>query len=251
MNNLIKPFFSICIPCYEMKGLGATYLKWSFEMLKIQTFTDFEIVVADHSIDNSIERICQDYTKYFPITYLKNSIKRGNSSANINVAISHAKGKWLKILFQDDYLINEHSLMEHFEMLKNESNKWFACGTEHTQNGQELIRPHEPSYHSKIYLGKNTIGAPSNITFPNNENPELFDEKLIWLMDCEFYRRLELRYGWPILSPKILIVNRIGDHQVTNTLIHDQLVRREERYVKWKNLLQKLSGWIGYEFSQP
>jgi len=245
MSNPKKPFFSICIPCYEMKGLGATYLKWSFDVLKIQTFTDFEVVISDHSKDETIEKLCNDYGKYFSINYFKNPNKRGNSSANVNFAIKNAKGKWLKILFQDDYLINEHSLMEHYDILKNESNKWFACGTEHTENGIDLIRSHVPSYHSKIYLGVNTIGAPSNITYPNHEKPELFDEKLIWLMDCEFYRRLELRYGFPILSSKILVVNRIGNHQVTNTLIHNQLVRREERYVKWKNLLQKLFGLIG------
>lgn len=148
-------------------------------------------------------------------------------------------------MFQDDFLIDEESLRNHYELLKNVSNRWFACGTEHTENGLDLLRPHEPSYHANIYLGVNTIGAPSNITFPNDKIPEFFDEKLIWLMDCEFYRRLELRFGWPILTPKILVVNRLGSHQVTNSLIHEKLVRREERYVKWKNLRQKLFGWIG------
>ena len=53
-------------------------------------------------------------------------------------------------------------------------------------------------------------------------------------MDCEFYKRLELKFGPPIILDQICIVNRVGAHQVTNTLIHDDLVRNELRYVKNK-----------------
>lgn len=51
-------------------------------------------------------------------------------------------------------------------------------------------------------------------------------------MDCEFYKRLELKFGVPIVLSQICIVNRVGAHQVTNTFIDGELVRNELRYVK-------------------
>lgn len=240
--NKMQPFFSICIPTYEMNGRGVDYLRFSFDCLKNQTFLDFEVVVSDHSIENEIALLCEEYAKFLSITYFKNTFKRGSSSANINLAILNAKGLWLKILFQDDYLLGNNSLEIAHSALNNNPNKWFACATEHTQDGITLNRAHYPSYHSEIHFGRNTIGAPSNIIYPNDSNPELFDEKLIWFMDVELYKRLELRYGYPMLTNEILVVNRVGIHQVTNTLINDALVKRETRYIRWKNFKRKLFG---------
>ncbi len=39
----MKKLISICIPTYEMHGMGAAFLKQSFDMLKIQTFKDFDM----------------------------------------------------------------------------------------------------------------------------------------------------------------------------------------------------------------
>lgn len=242
-ENSKSAFFSICIPTYEMHGMGAEYLQFSFEQIKIQRFKDFEVIVSDHSSDGSIEKVCKAYEKYFPLLYIKNKEKRGNSSANINVAIQHASGQWIKVLFQDDYLLNEDSLFIHFQHLENvPRDKWLACGTMHTINGETLLNPHLPSYHSRIYLGKNTIGAPTNITFPNKVMPSLFDEKLIWLMDCDFYKRLELYLGQPILVNSFLVVNRIGEHQVTQSLINEEIIKREERYLTKKYFWNR---WLG------
>ena len=67
------PFFSICIPTYEMKGLGASYLKSTFEILAIQSFKDFEVVISDHSIEDKIKDVCVEFEKSFVIHYIKNT----------------------------------------------------------------------------------------------------------------------------------------------------------------------------------
>ena len=46
---------SICIPTYEMNGMGVEYLEYSFNILYSQTFKDFEIIISDHSESNLIK----------------------------------------------------------------------------------------------------------------------------------------------------------------------------------------------------
>jgi glycosyltransferase involved in cell wall biosynthesis len=227
------PFFSICIPTYEMNGLGASYLMITFEILSVQTFTNFEVIISDHSKDNSIEDLCTEFKNTFDIKYIRNEAKRGSSSANINSAIKNARGEWIKVLFQDDYLLGSNALEIIFDQINNSEGGWLVCACQHTNDGVNLFDSHFPSFHSNIHLGENTIGAPSNIAF-KNKGSLFFDRNLIWLMDCELYKRLELKFGPPIILDQICIVNRLGAHQVTNTLIHNDLVRKELRYVKNK-----------------
>lgn len=227
------PFFSICIPTYEMKGLGASYLKSTFENLSIQSFTDFEVVISDHSVDDAIKDLCVAFEKSFNINYIKNNSDRGSSSANINHAIKSARGLWIKVLFQDDYLLGTNALEIIRDHINSGDAGWLVSACQHTHDGELLFDSHFPSYHSDIHLGENTIGAPSNIAFKNKRSL-FFDRNLIWLMDCEFYKRLELTFGPPMVLNELCIVNRVGAHQVTNTLIHDDLVRNELRYVKNK-----------------
>ena len=227
------PFFSICIPTYEMKGLGASYLRATFENFASQSFTDFEVVVSDHSKDDSIKELCLEYVNSFKLKYIKNNLNRGSSSANINHAIKNATGLWIKVLFQDDYLLGTKALEIIHDEISRSEGAWLVGACQHTNDGVNLFDSHFPSFHPDIHLGVNTIGAPSNIAF-KNEGSIFFDNNLIWLMDCEFYKRLELKFGAPIVFSHICIVNRVGAHQVTHTLIHDDLVRNELRYVKNK-----------------
>lgn len=55
MNN---PFFSISIPTYGYNGKGSEFLNFSLYKLSSQTFKNFEVVISDHSTDNTIKDIC-------------------------------------------------------------------------------------------------------------------------------------------------------------------------------------------------
>jgi hypothetical protein len=137
------------------------------------------------------------------------------------------------VLFQDDYFLGSNALEIIHDQINSSDAGWLVSACQHTHDGELLFDSHFPSYHSDIHLGENTIGAPSNIAFKNKRSL-FFDRNLIWLMDCEFYKRLELIFGPPMVLNELSIVNRVGAHQVTNTLIHDDLVRNELRYVKNK-----------------
>ncbi|HTK33042.1 MAG TPA: glycosyltransferase family A protein [Candidatus Paceibacterota bacterium] len=221
---------SVAIPTYEMHGKGVEFLTHSFDMLTQQTFTDFDIVISDHSADDAIELLCKKYADKLDIHYFKNTEKRGNSSANINNAIQKSTGKLIKILFQDDYLYHSDSLKNITEAFDIEKDAWLATACTNTTDGVTFFRPFYPSYNDETILIKNTVSSPSVITI-KNENPVLFDENLIWWMDTDYYKRCYLKFGIPKLVQDINIVNRLGAHQITNTLATEQRKQREYIYI--------------------
>lgn len=227
------PYISLCIPTYEMHGLGADFLRRGFTILTRQTFSNFDIIISDHSVDNSIRTVCEEFSDRLTIHYVRNEERRGSSAANANNAIRHAKGQLIKILFQDDYLLNEHSLERIVDEFDLTADHWLVTGCEHTTDGQTLERPHLPTITNDPQYGNNRIGSPSVITI-KNDHPLLFDERLIWLMDGDYYQRMQLRYGPPKILSDITVVNQLGKHQVTNTTATQQRRDDELLYVRRK-----------------
>jgi glycosyltransferase involved in cell wall biosynthesis len=221
---------SITIPTYEMHGLGAKFLEESFVILQKQTYKDFDVVISDHSQNDEIENLCKKYSELLDIKYIRNTEKRGNSSANLNNAIKQATGKLIKILFQDDFLFDEKSLEKIVKNFDLEKDSWLVSACEHSKDGKNFIRPFYPKYNHKIHLGKNTISSPSVLTI-KNDSPLLFDENLLWLMDCEYYRKCYDAFGDPKILKTITVVNRVGKHQITKTLATIKIRKQEKKYM--------------------
>jgi glycosyltransferase involved in cell wall biosynthesis len=207
---------SVCIPTYEMRGLGTTFLKESLDILEGQTFKDFDVVICDNSKDSVIKNFCESYSSTFKIHYFSNPTGTGLSS-NLNYIIKNncAKGKFLKILAQDDYLHYENALEKTAKGLI-ENTKWLVTGCIHTIDGKNFFKPVFPKYNRSIHLGNNTIGGLSVLTI-KNDNPLFFDESLMWLPDCEYYKRCYDKYGSPQILNETLTVVRLGGHNITNT----------------------------------
>ena len=73
----MKIFFSIAIPTYGYGGKGSEFLEFSFNKLKNQTFKNFEVVISDHSIDDTIKDICDKWSSDLDINYTRNEEGRG------------------------------------------------------------------------------------------------------------------------------------------------------------------------------
>jgi glycosyltransferase involved in cell wall biosynthesis len=217
---------SICIPTYEMKGKGVEYLEYSFNILYSQTYKYFEIVISDHSIDNNIKDLCEQWNQILNIHYFKNKYKRGNSSANINNAIKNAKGDIIKILCQDDFLYDEYSLEKQ---IKSFNKGWLVTACCH-YNEDKLYKPLYPEYHNNIQYGCNTIGSPSVLMFENKDIIE-FDEELIWLTDVDYYKRLYDKFGLPTLHNDISVVSREHLYQASHTLATENIKQQEYNYI--------------------
>jgi glycosyltransferase involved in cell wall biosynthesis len=227
---------TVCIPAYEMGGLGQAFLRHSLDVLSGQTLTDFDVVVSDDSADGRIEAVCTEYSGRLRLAYVKNPEPPGLAT-NANNAMRHATGGIIKFLCQDDFLFRPTSLqaiVDHFDL---EHDTWLVTGCEHTRDGETFHLLHYPWYSDDIVLGRNTIGAPSVLSV-RNAAPLQFDPNLSWLVDCDYYRRYHDLAGEPKILNDVGVAIRLGDHQVTSARITPALREREARYLAEKFALR-------------
>jgi glycosyltransferase involved in cell wall biosynthesis len=222
-----QPFFSICIPIWGAKGEGIDYLEHNLTSIKSQTFTDFEVVISDHSIDNSLQDFVELWESILNITYIRCDKGRGLISPNCNNALKHASGKYIKILYQDDIFYNEHSLNYIAKYLnKNPQTNWLVTGCIGTYDMINVTVTVNPQYHQNIHLGSNSIGCPSVLTLKNSDEKIYLDENLRFLDDVEFYKRLYDKYGLPNILPTICSTIRMGGVSATS-LLNDEIRKKE------------------------
>lgn len=224
---------SICIPTYEMHGFGTKYLSFSFDIMCKQTYKDFNVLISDHSVNEDIKNLCDSYRDRLDIIYVKNEIDRGNFTSNVNNSILHANGDILKLLMQDDFLRHNDSLKDIYENFNLETDGWLVTSCEITYDGINIGNIHTPYYNDNIHVS-NSIGSPSVLSIKNIENKIFFDTNLIWLMDCEFYKRCNELWGLPKIVSKSNIVIRLHPNQVSNTQCTKELQQIENKYVRKK-----------------
>lgn len=211
-----------------MHGMGKKMLERSFDMLKKQTYRDFEVIISDNSDDDVIKNLCEniEYSS-LSIKYFKNPIK--GMAENTNEAIKKATGEIIHILYMDDYFVNENSIKK---IAENFEGYWMVSTCMH-DNGKEIYNKHTPKYSKKILLGINTIGSPSVLTI-KNKNLIFFDEKMTWVLDCDYYIRLYKKYGKPKVLNDVNVIIGTGNHQTTNFLSSFKKIR-ERFYMIFKN----------------
>lgn len=223
---------SICIPTWEQYGRGVEFLKNNFDRFITQTYQNFNVIISDHSINDEIKLLCNEYSDKFNIKYVRNKKHLGNGPSNTNNTIINADGEIIKIIFQDDFLYQDDALELIVNEFKNNGCYWLVSGCNHTiDNGLTFTNFMVPRWNDYILMGINTISSPSVLSF-KNDSPCLFDEELTMLMDCELYYQLYIRYGLPKIIQKPLITNRIHQHQIS--ALYRKNMSEEVKYVKKK-----------------
>jgi glycosyltransferase involved in cell wall biosynthesis len=233
--------FSICIPCYEMSGRGGIYLDVLLQSVQYQDYKNLEVVISDHSQDDVVKNVCLKYSKIFDLTYIKNEENRGSSSANMNNCIKNAKGDIIKPIFQDDAFLDGGALSIILKNMYLTGRAWGGMGFSHmNETGQVYIPgsrhgPQNPSFDAvKMLRGENTFGCPSVMFFHKSLKNQLFDDSLVWLMDCEYYYRLWKYAGEPVLIKQQGIAIRIWGDSVTYH-ISEERKEQEFKYINEKH----------------
>jgi glycosyltransferase involved in cell wall biosynthesis len=233
-TQTISPFFSIAIPAYGYNGKGVEFLQYNLDILIKQKFKNFEVIIADHSSDDTIKEVFNQYEfkQNLSIYYHRTNYGHGFTAPNLNNAIRNSNGKWIKVLFQDDFLFDENSLQFQYEKLKSNSNiKWLITTFCHSNDGINFYKLYKPFLSPNIWSGANTLGNLSNLTFVNND-VIYCDEQLNWLIDCDYYYKLFLKYGEPEILNEITVVNRTHGNGLSNTISTDIKMREFEMLKK-------------------
>jgi glycosyltransferase involved in cell wall biosynthesis len=224
---------SICIPSYEAGGRGVEFLEHNFKQLKTQLFKDFEIIVSDDSSDEVIADYIKKYTednKDLNIKYIKNKGNK-NIGSNTNNAIKNANGEIIQIMCQDDYFYNKYSLQKIVDNFDRNIG-WMVSMYMHTKDRLGLFKQQIPSWSDNIYLN-NTIGAPSCLSFLNDDNKVWVDENLKCFVDCEHYYRLYKKWGLPKVLKDLVVIQYLWEGQATSTITQD-LINAEVAYINNK-----------------
>ena len=187
-----RPKISVVVPIHDMNNGG--YFLWLLvNSLTSQTFTDWELIIT----------------------------KDGKMAENTNSGIKRARGELIKILYLDDYLYHERALQDIVEVFDDSNCEWCITSTDTNRN---------PYWTDDIETGTNKLGSPSALTFRNHfEDNLLFDERMSWLLDCDYFKRMESKHGKPyIYSLRVNVHIGQGNHQMTHILTDEEKLAEHE-----------------------
>jgi glycosyltransferase involved in cell wall biosynthesis len=246
MPDIKSPLVSICVPAYKR----VEFLQRLLESIAIQRFSDFEVVVTDDSNDQSVKELLENYGDRFSITYYKNEKQLGTPE-NWNACIALAKGKWIKLMHDDDWFNDASSLEEFVSHIKNGKNFLFSSYIiENLESGVKQLKRtsgfalQRLAKNPQVLFAENLIGPPS-VTMIERSIVSRYDNSLSWLVDIEYYIRL-LETGSFTNIQKPLVTIGMSGQQVTAYSFREAAVEIPEAfYVLKKNGLKPLRNiWV-------
>ena len=190
----MRPKISVVVPFHWMKN-WQFFLTRCLESIEKQTFRDYVFMAP-----------------IFPYEVIL--IKHSTMPITSNRVIESAKGEIIKVLYMDDWLESENYLEKVYEAFLDPKAEWLITAATNNPN---------PMWTDDIETGNNKLGSPSALAFRKNYlEVELFDERLSWALDCDLYKRLEYRFGKPVILTDVSVGIGIHDGQMSNILNHQQ-----------------------------
>jgi glycosyltransferase involved in cell wall biosynthesis len=230
MNN---DKISICIPTYN----GELYLKQCLESCLDQTYSNFEIIICDDGSTDKTPEIVNDFAEKNATIRVFINEKNLGLVANWNNCIKNSTGKWIKFVFQDDY-ISKDCLSEFVSSIKEDtkiivSKRNFILDN----NAGEKEKQHFANKHhalesalngnfidakavSKLAVRNiciNFIAEPSLTLFKKDIVNDMgyFDDEFLQICDLEFFQRLGTNYGLTYLPVQNCFF-RLHEHSATS-----------------------------------
>lgn len=218
------PKVSIAVATYEMGGLGRKYLAELLQSVASQSYKRIEIIVSDESSDDDVVDECNLWQDRLDIAVVRQT-NRISASANFNRALVRCSGDIIKVLCQDDFLFSTKAIDMTVGALSY-GNSWLVSAVQIVDENRVLLGIHTPVVAKRPHL-KNLIGSHSCLSFINNDQIEMFDENLLWRMDCDLFTRLLNRFGDPYILTTPSVSVRQWSGQATNTQV-SMLMRVKE-----------------------
>lgn len=200
MASSAHPLVSVCIPAFR----GAAHIAAAIESVLAQSLTDFElIIIDDHSADNTVA-IAQGFTDA-RIRILKNAENVG-PQGNWNRCLHEARGKYFKLLPQDDLLAPD-CLKKQLAILEQDQAEAIAL----VFCARTIIDAHDKPVMARGYFqeatgivkasrlmrhclrrGTNLIGEPGSVLFRRKLASATgdFDARIAYVLDLDYWFRL-------------------------------------------------------------
>jgi glycosyltransferase involved in cell wall biosynthesis len=226
---------SICIPAFRQGVFMQRLLNSVFE----QDFKNYEVVITDDSPGDEVSSVIQDWLCDPRVRYFKNQKTLG-SPRNWNCALAKGRGKWIKMMHQDDWFSSDHSLSEFVINAEKTGRGSFVISQSNACDSNGIVQyTHAPPFNAselllnpeKSLLINNYIGCPSATLFYNDKSI-FFNEKLIWVVDVEAYIKIaKIMQTVLINKPLINVSLPEGDHITTLVSKNKPLMLSERCYL--------------------
>lgn len=105
LKNVKHPIISIIVPCHN----SALYLSECLESIRVQTFTDFEVLVVDDaSSDESYDIACSFSENDNRFKVIKLTKPTGSAGVPRNIALNQAVGDFIGFVDSDDWIGHDY-----------------------------------------------------------------------------------------------------------------------------------------------
>jgi glycosyltransferase involved in cell wall biosynthesis len=225
------PLVSICVPAYNAERWIAPAL----ESALAQTYTDFELVVADNGSTDATVEIARSYDD--PRLRVETATRTIRAIPNHNRAVRLSRGAFVKFLHADDLLLPRCveemvavALEDQRVALVFAPREVLLEGASDPEWAERFARPHERFERlERINDGRrlfrqllaegfeeNWIGEPSAVLLRRRalERVGLFNERLYQIADLELWARIAVDYRIGFVD-EILSVYR--HHELSGT----------------------------------
>lgn len=268
-----QPLVSILIPTYN----GEQFLSKAIQSALDQTYSNLEIIISDDGSTDRTVKIAESFKDNCSVPYRIITHSNYGLVKNLNFSIQQAQGKYIKFIFQDDWL--EPNCIEYMVNLAEQdpeiglvfsprqvlidpdSQSDLACQSAYNgainlhekwsdlkpiQSGEDLLS--DPKC---LIGGLNKIGEPTTVLISKEVFEELgeFDATLQQLLDADMWFRIMGHY-------KIAFVNQT----LSSLLIHKKQqtqvnIVQKENYKDYERLYLKLLqdscyGFLNLSFKQ-
>ncbi len=213
------PLVSICIPTYN----STNYFKCLLDSIFEQTYTNYEIIITDDSNNNFVLKTVEEYEKKGKKIIYRKNLKQLGTPSNWNECLQYANGELIKFMHHDDWF-NSSTALEIFvgEFIKDRKLNFVFCTSKILNVKTDTFTFNLPNNDfistiqqkpEECFLN-NLIGSPSAVMF--KKPTILFDTKIKYLVDVDFYiRLLNLNNSFIFIKNDLIVNTSNQETQVT------------------------------------
>ncbi len=230
-RDRITPRVSVVVPAYN----NADFISQTIESILAQDYTNFEVIVADHSSSDETSDVIRRYEANPRLRILSPTPAGGGALTNWDRVSLHANGELLKLVCGDD-LIAPYALSEQVAAFNAHPSAVLVASPRRLidANGRVLLRRRglaglrglisgRTAIRAGVRAGANIFGEPACVLL-KREVLELvggWDSRFPYLIDQATYTRIMI-HGDVVALSRVLAAFRISAGQWSVRLAREQ-----------------------------
>ena len=230
-GGAMTPRVSVVVPSYN----SVAYVDATMRSILAQTFSDFELVVSDHTSTDGTWEALQRYTAD-PRVRLSRLSPGGGAPANFNAVTQLATGEFIKLVCSDDLLypdclaVQVAALKAHPSAVLTASPRDIIDATDRPvlrNRGLMGLRGEvagADAVRRTVRVGTTVFGEPASVLFRRAALADAggWDHRFPYLIDLATYCAVLLRGGTFVAVPGSLSAFRVSASQWSVALMREQ-----------------------------